>query len=54
MLLPTGSWRGEKIDEKELKKLVLRRADGAVDIALFGRMLADDPDFNREAAVQAG
>ncbi len=43
---------GEKIDEKELKKLVLRRADGAVDIAMFGRMLADDPDFNREAAVQ--
>ncbi len=43
---------GEKIDEKELKKLVLRRADGAVDIAMFGRMLAEDPDFNREAAVQ--
>lgn len=38
--------------EKELKKLVLRKADGAVDIAMFGRMLADDPDFNREAAVQ--
>ncbi|MBK6866784.1 MAG: type I-E CRISPR-associated protein Cas7/Cse4/CasC [Burkholderiales bacterium] len=38
--------------EKELKKLVLRQADGAVDIAMFGRMLADDPDFNREAAVQ--
>lgn len=43
---------GDKPDEKELKKLVLRRADGAVDIAMFGRMLADDPDFNREAAVQ--
>lgn len=43
---------GEKIDEKALKKQVLRRADGAVDIAMFGRMLADDPDFNREAAVQ--
>jgi len=43
---------GEKLDEKELKKQVLRRADGAVDIAMFGRMLADDPDFNREAAVQ--
>ena len=38
--------------DKELKKLVLRQADGAVDIAMFGRMLADDPDFNREAAVQ--
>lgn len=40
--------------DKDLKKLVLRRADGAVDIAMFGRMLADDPDFNREAAVQVG
>lgn len=45
---------GEKPDEKGLKKMVLRRADGAVDIAMFGRMLADDPDFNREAAVQVG
>ena len=36
----------------ELKKQVLRTADGAADIAMFGRMLADDPDFNREAAVQ--
>jgi CRISPR system Cascade subunit CasC len=46
---------GEKLPaEKELKKLVLRKADGAVDIAMFGRMLADDPDFNREAAVQVG
>lgn len=40
--------------DKDLKKLVLRHADGAVDIAMFGRMLADDPDFNREAAVQVG
>lgn len=31
---------------------ILRKADGAVDVAMFGRMLADDPDFNREAAVQ--
>lgn len=38
--------------EKELAKLVLRRADGAIDIAMFGRMLADNADFNREAAVQ--
>ena len=36
----------------ELKKMVLRRADGAADVAMFGRMLADDPDYNREAAVQ--
>lgn len=34
--------------------MVLRRADGAVDIAMFGRMLADDPAFNRDAAVQVG
>ncbi|MBL4543513.1 MAG: type I-E CRISPR-associated protein Cas7/Cse4/CasC [Rhodobacteraceae bacterium] len=38
--------------EKDLKKRVLRRADGALDIAMFGRMLADDADFNRDAAVQ--
>lgn len=44
---------GEKLPtEKDLKKLVLRKADGAVDIAMFGRMLADDPNYNREAAVQ--
>ena len=36
----------------DLKKKVLRTADGAVDVAMFGRMLADDPGFNREAAVQ--
>ncbi len=34
------------------KKTILRTADGAADIAMFGRMLADSPDFNREAAVQ--
>lgn len=41
-------------DEKtEIKSdLILRRADTAADIAMFGRMLADNPDFNREAAVQ--
>lgn len=38
--------------EKDLAKALLRKADGAVDIAMFGRMLADNPDFNREAAVQ--
>lgn len=38
--------------EKDLAKTVLRSADGAVDIAMFGRMLADNPGFNREAAVQ--
>lgn len=45
--------KGESVPkDKEFKKLVLRQADGAVDIAMFGRMLADDPDFNRDAAVQ--
>lgn len=44
---------GEELPkDKELKRLVLRRADGAVDIAMFGRMLADEPGYNREAAVQ--
>jgi CRISPR system Cascade subunit CasC len=38
--------------EKDLARLLLRTADGAVDIAMFGRMLADNPDFNRDAAVQ--
>ena len=35
-----------------LKNIVLRTADSAVDVAMFGRMLAADPDFNRDAAVQ--
>lgn len=38
--------------DKDLKKAILRNADGAADIAMFGRMLADAPDYNREAAVQ--
>lgn len=31
---------------------ILRKTDTAADIAMFGRMLADNPEFNREAAVQ--
>ncbi len=31
---------------------LLRTTDRAADIAMFGRMLADTPEFNREAAVQ--
>jgi len=31
---------------------LLRHADTAADIAMFGRMLADNPQYNREAAVQ--
>lgn len=38
--------------DKELTKLILQNADGAIDIAMFGRMLADSPAYNREAAVQ--
>jgi CRISPR system Cascade subunit CasC len=33
---------------------LLVRSDTAADIAMFGRMLADNPAFNREAAVQVG
>jgi CRISPR system Cascade subunit CasC len=44
---------GEKVDEKTAAEAgLLRRADTAADIALFGRMLAADPDYNREAAAQ--
>ena len=31
---------------------LLQQTDKAADIAMFGRMLADNPKFNREAAVQ--
>jgi CRISPR system Cascade subunit CasC len=41
---------GEKIDAKAAS--LLRAADTAADIALFGRMLADSPSYNREAAAQ--
>ncbi len=40
------------LKDKKLAKLLLLPADGAVDIAMFGRMLAGNPDFNRDAAVQ--
>ena len=42
---------GEAIGEPKPDDL-LRKTDTAADIAMFGRMLADDPKFNREAAVQ--
>lgn len=51
--LATKAAAGEALPkEKELAKLVLRHADGAIDIAMFGRMLAGSPEYNREAAVQ--
>lgn len=37
---------------KELRDRVFISGATAVDIAMFGRMLADSPVFNREAAVQ--
>jgi len=39
-------------EKKDLEEQILRKTDTASDIAMFGRMLADSPDFNREAAVQ--
>src|SRR4029453_4908148 len=41
---------GEAIDASADALLV--KAGGAADIAMFGRMLADSPAYNREAAVQ--
>jgi CRISPR system Cascade subunit CasC len=41
---------GETIDAKGAG--LLRSTDTAADIALFGRMLADSPSYNREAAAQ--
>ena len=44
------------LEGEELESLkaddILRQTDAAADIAMFGRMLADNPKFNREAAVQ--
>jgi CRISPR system Cascade subunit CasC len=42
--------RGTAPTSEELKLLTLPRS--AVDIAMFGRMLADSPAFNMDAAVQ--
>ena len=42
---------GEDVENVKADAL-LRKTDTAADIAMFGRMLADDPKFNREAAVQ--
>ena len=41
---------GESIDPKADE--IMRKTDTAADIAMFGRMLADNPKYNREAAVQ--
>lgn len=42
---------GEDVPKPKAEDL-LQRVDTAADIAMFGRMLADTPKFNREAAVQ--
>ena len=42
---------GETVTKPQTDDL-LQRADTAADIAMFGRMLADSPKFNREAATQ--
>lgn len=42
----------EAFDAKKQAGEILRRTDTAADLAMFGRMLADNPDFNRAAAVQ--
>ena len=42
---------GEPVGEPQAGDL-LQRVDTAADIAMFGRMLAGTPKFNREAAVQ--
>lgn len=47
--LADAAIRGEK-DKKELQKLL--RDNPAVDIALFGRMVADDPSLNEDASAQ--
>ena len=48
--LADNALAGEEIVAKP--DTVLQRADSAADVAMFGRMLADNPRFNREAAVQ--
>ncbi len=40
----------EEINNLDSK--ILRKADGAIDIAMFGRMLADQPEYNRDSSVQ--
>lgn len=50
MSLADRALAGEEI--KPSTESLLGTSDGAADIAMFGRMLADAPAYNREAAVQ--
>ena len=38
-------------DVAKIAATILKAKDTAADIAMFGRMLADNPEYNREAAV---
>lgn len=49
-LIKTMIGRKSGPSDEELK--LLQKNRGAADIAMFGRMLADNPSFNAEAAVQ--
>ncbi|WP_043768931.1 type I-E CRISPR-associated protein Cas7/Cse4/CasC [Algiphilus aromaticivorans] len=49
-LVKSCAGRGSAPSDDELK--LLRRPQHAVDIAMFGRMLADEPSHNMDAAVQ--
>lgn len=49
-LVIASARQGEPLDAKEVKK-ILKEAH-AVDVALFGRMVADDTDLNVDAACQ--
>ena len=51
LALADKAFDGEAIPKPGAEDL-LQKVDAAADIAMFGRMLADNPEFNREAAVQ--
>ena len=47
-----GALAGNGIgDAARERRGLLNFADGAVDVAMFGRMMADAPEYNREAAM---
>ena len=50
--LADSALAGKELDESKIDEEVLQKVDTAADIAMFGRMLAEKPKFNREAAVQ--
>ena len=41
---------GEELEKKEVKKVF--KSENSIDVALFGRMVADDADLNVDAACQ--